>query len=93
MFDDANTGLYREPFVAGMSEIIDEITRHIPNAEKGVTILFSESYFPSAQGFLKFVKSEGNGNWYQYADMVGWLCPALFKYFNEAPKEIYYQAL
>lgn len=33
------------------------------------------------------------GNWYRGMvfgqDMVGWICPALFLYFSEAPKRIY----
>jgi hypothetical protein len=36
------------------------------------------------------------GNWYRGVvsgeEMVGWLCPALFCYFNEAPKKIYAKA-
>ena len=31
------------------------------------------------------------GNWYYSEDFTveGWLCPALFKYFDKAPEEIY----
>ena len=36
------------------------------------------------------------GNWYRGAvagqPMVGWLCPALFLYFSEAPKKIFVRA-
>ncbi|HEY2146979.1 MAG TPA: hypothetical protein VGH32_03525 [Pirellulales bacterium] len=36
------------------------------------------------------------GNWYRGTifgrEMVGWLCPALFLYFPEAPKKIYAKA-
>jgi hypothetical protein len=34
---------------------------------------------------------EDGGNWYRSADldMEGWLCPALFRYFDQAPKRIY----
>jgi hypothetical protein len=36
------------------------------------------------------------GNWYRGMifgqDMIGWLCPALFLYFAEAPKNIYAKA-
>ncbi len=37
---------------------------------------------------------ESGGTWY-YSDhykMEGWLCPALFKYFPTAPREIYVRA-
>lgn len=35
------------------------------------------------------------GNWYwnESLGMEGWLCPALFKYFDTAPERIYAQAL
>ena len=33
-------------------------------------------------------------NWYYSPefDMEGWLCPALFKYFDKAPRELYGRA-
>ena len=38
----------------------------------------------------------GNGNWYRGLiageEMVGWLCPALFCYFDQAPAKIYVKA-
>ena len=38
----------------------------------------------------------GNGNWYRGLiageEMVGWLCPALFCYFDQAPAKIYGKA-
>ena len=38
----------------------------------------------------------GDGNWYRGMvsgeEMVGWLCPALFCYFEEAPRKIYVKA-
>ncbi len=38
---------------------------------------------------------EMGGNWYwnESLGMEGWLCPALFKYFDTAPERIYAQAL
>ena len=37
---------------------------------------------------------EMGGNWYGSDDppMEGWLCPALFKYYRSAPKELYVKA-
>jgi hypothetical protein len=34
------------------------------------------------------------GNWYRTDDppMEGWLCPALFKFFETAPREIFVKA-
>lgn len=94
-FDDPAVGLIREPFVCGMGEIFDEIVKDIPSANQGVTLLFSDKEFPSTQGSLKLINPESGGNWYKHkqTDMIGWLCPALFKYFEKAPKEIFYQTL
>lgn len=43
-----------------------------------------------------YVGLPGLGNWYRGGvageEMVGWLCPALFFYFNEAPKKIFVKA-
>jgi hypothetical protein len=40
------------------------------------------------------VGEDGGGNWYYSAqlDLEGWLCPALLRYFAEAPKQLYVQA-
>lgn len=49
---------------------------------------------PGYQIHVTWVREEMEGNVYHWAerDMEGWLCPALMKYFDEAPKEIYFQA-
>jgi hypothetical protein len=49
VFDDANVGLVKEPFVGGADTMIDVATAHIPNAEKGFQAVFSASYFPNGQ--------------------------------------------
>ncbi len=43
---------------------------------------------------LTRVKQEAGGNIYRLdrPPMQGWLCPALFKYFEHAPKQIYVRA-
>jgi hypothetical protein len=40
------------------------------------------------------VREELEGNWYRWDahGIEGWLCPALFKYFAEAPEKIYCRA-
>jgi len=94
VFDDPNAGLVREPFVFGMPEIIDEIVRGIKGATKGFRLLFSAEPFPEHSVKLVWKRSEHGGNWYlaEKLDMEGWLCPALFKYFPRAPREIYARA-
>ncbi len=94
VFDDESVGLVREPFVGGIPQMIDTLVQDIPNAEKGFKLLFSANPFPGYQAQLDWVKQEHGGNWYRWQsqNMEGWLCPALFKYFSEPPKQIYCQA-
>ena len=94
VFDDPQVGLVREPFVSGIDVMLDRLTADIPNAEKGFRLIFSEKPFPGAQVKLEWRRSECEGNWYYSPefDMEGWLCPALFKYFPEAPRTLYGRA-
>jgi hypothetical protein len=94
VFDDPATDLVKEPFVAGVPEMIDDLVRDIAKARKGFRLLFSASPFPGYQRKLDRVRQEFEGWWYATDDppMEGWLCPALFRYFDEAPGEIYVKA-
>lgn len=93
VFDDEKVGLTQEPFVSGADTMIDRVVENIPNAEKGFILIFSKDQFPGAVLRLVWRRPESNGNWYysEELEMEGWLCPALFKYFAEAPKELYVQ--
>lgn len=94
VFDDAAVGLVREPFVAGIDTMIDRLVVDIPDAGIGFRAIFSAGPFPGATVRLEWRRSESDGNWY-YSDafqMEGWLCPALGKYFLEAPRELYVKA-
>lgn len=93
MFDDPRVGLLGEPFVSGADVILDKATAHIPNAEAGVTVVFSAQPFPGAHHELTWKREDMGGNWYysEELEMEGWLCPALFKYFETAPKKIFLQ--
>lgn len=94
MFDDLSVGLSREPFVMGVGEILDKMTEHIPDAANGFNLFFSALAFPMYQGVLVWIGEEYGGNWYHWGkySMEGWLCPALFKYFEQAPDELFFQA-
>ena len=94
VFDDKRVNLYQEPFIAGIPEIINHLTKNIPNAKNGFRLLFSANSFPGYQMKLVWLRKENGGNWYYLEDlkMEGWLCPALFKYYKKAPKEIYAKA-
>ncbi len=91
VFDDPQVGLVKEPFVEGADTMIDAMVSHIPDAGSGFRIVFSAFAFPSYQHKLEWVRPELSGNVYRSEElgMEGWLCPALFKYFAEAPAQIY----
>lgn len=91
VFDDEGTGLVREPFVLGIDEMIDRLVAGIENAEDGFRLLFSPAKFPGHHAILEWRREEDGGNWYfsPTYEMEGWLCPALFHYFEEAPREIF----
>jgi hypothetical protein len=93
VFDDPAVGLVREPFVAGADTMIDVATSHLPNAATGFLAVFSAGPFPGAQIVLDWVRQESGGNVYRWQEkaMEGWLCPALLKYFEEPPKNLYIQ--
>ena len=82
VFDDGRVGLVQEPFVSGADTWIDRVVADIPHAEYGCH-----------QYRLDWRRAESGGNWYSSADldMEGWLCPALFRYFPDAPASLYAQ--
>lgn len=93
-FDDEAAGLVQEPFVSGVPEMIDLLVAEITDAKEGFRLIFSSSPFPNFQNKLDWVREEYDGNWYRSEDFdkEGWLCPALFNYFEKAPKQIYVKA-
>ena len=94
VFDDPATDHVQEPFVSGVPEMIDDLVQDIPNARSGLRLFFSAEAFPDFQRRLEWVREEMGGNWYK-ADQPpseGWLCPALYRYFEQAPAELYVKA-
>ena len=94
VFDDPAVGLLREPFVSGIDLMLDRLVADLPDAAAGFSLIFSATPFPGYTLKLEWRRTEYGGNYYyspQY-EMEGWLCPALFKYYKEAPKEIYLRA-
>jgi hypothetical protein len=91
VFDDPSVGLRQEPFVSGADEILDLLTADIPDATSGFRLVFSPQPFPGYNARFVWKREEHGGNWYAWPEreIEGWLCPALFKYFEAAPKEIY----
>ena len=93
VFDDDNAGLVKEPFIAGADDIIEKMVTDIPNAYDGFSLVFASIPFPGFQIEFEWRREDAGGNWYytKALNMEGWLCPALFQYFEEAPKYIYAQ--
>ena len=94
VFDDVSAGLVAEPFIAGVPEMIDLLVKDIPKADEGFRLTFSAIPFPGHQRKLTWQRAEAGGNYYSIDDppMEGWLCPAMFQYFREAPKELFVKA-
>lgn len=104
MFDEPQLGLFQEAFVAGMPEIIEDMTHGFEKPESGFIAIFSAHPFPTSNHMLHKTKdpfehdggtsgapSQSFGTWYkhQQSGKVGWLCPALFKFFPAAPDTIW----
>ncbi|HLL88965.1 MAG TPA: DUF6717 family protein [Tepidisphaeraceae bacterium] len=95
VFDDPAVGLVREPFVSGIPEMIDVLVKDVANARDGFRLLFSGGPFPGQQAVFEKTRSDLGGTWYRTVEgppAEGWLCPALFKYFDVAPQRIYAKA-
>ena len=95
VFDDPTVNLVREPFVMGIDQMISEMVakNQLVNAEEGFILIFSATPFPGADVELTKVREEQGGNWYKSDsfEYEGWLCPALFEYFVDAPENLYIQ--
>ena len=93
VFDDPAVGLKREPFVAGVPEMID-VVKDIPDAREGFRLTFSAKPFPGHQKTLTWLRGDSNGNFYKLNDppVEGWICPAMFKYYKTPPDNLYVQA-
>jgi hypothetical protein len=58
VFDDASAGLVKEPFVAGVPEMIDVLVKDIPDAGEGFRLLFSAKPFPGHQKELRWLRGD-----------------------------------
>ena len=95
-FDDPETGLKEEFFVSGADTAISRIVqaKQLSNAANGFEMTFNDASFPGYDVELSWSRQdEIEGNWYE-GDIAGqhldlWLCPALFHYFESAPRKIY----
>jgi len=97
VFDDAEMNLSQEPFVAGMDEVIDLITKDIPNATDGVFIHFRDGVGSDEFPFIVLTQATSNihpkpgqSNYYfsEDLDKKVWLCPNMYKYAETTPQII-----
>jgi len=93
-FDDSSTGLKAEPFMTTATHFIDIMLNKIGkrSAKKPVAV-FSKTPFPEHQFTIERVCDDGvGGTFYSYGGIHElWLCPALLKYFETAPSQIFIQ--
>lgn len=93
VFDDESVGLLREPFVSGVPEILSDLVRDFPDARRGFRLTFSAEAFPDSQLTARRGEASAGGCWYSVGEEAGgeegWLCPAMFRYFDEAPAKIH----
>jgi hypothetical protein len=95
VFTDESKGLYNEALVSGVPELILALSDklEIDNPQDGFSVRFSGEPFPDHQSKLVWLNTDsgGVGNWFkdELTGIEAWLCPSLFKYFQEIPKEIY----
>ena len=93
VFDDEDVALEKEPFISGADTLIEHAlkAKGISDGEEGFRLLFSASQFPGSDFKFDWAREGDGGNWYHSKDFEidGWLCPALLRYFESPPKEIF----
>lgn len=91
VFDDPDVGLVKEPFISGIDTMISHYVNLLQLDECGFTVIFSTSPFPEYHTELQWDYHSMDGNWYRSVelDFSGWLCPAMYLYFNDAPDKLF----
>lgn len=96
VFDDDRVNLVKEPFVAGIPEIIEYyLAKENIDGKKGFVAIFSDTPMPDYTSILNIFDREKTqtGAWYrdEVTKMEGWLCPALLLYYKTPPENIYFK--
>lgn len=100
VFDDPKAQLLAEPFVGQINDMMDRLLESKGISTEGrpyaFSLLFSASPIPGHDLHLEWVSGDtsnnnSTGNIYSCPayGLEGWLCPALFHYFDRAPQSIY----
>ena len=88
-FTDTSRGLVNELLVDGIDTMLDVLSASYGN---GFNVFFSDKPFDGHEHVLSLVHDNcevGRHYRWSYDNSVGWLCPALFKYFESPPESIY----
>lgn len=93
VFDDPPKGIYREAFVGGASDLLDEIVKlYFPDKKDNEFVLnFSSTYFPNSYSLTRTEMFEDDSSeWILYnSDVLRtqgntiWLCPTLKQYYDD----------
>jgi hypothetical protein len=100
VFDDFSRELDKEPFVAGADLLLDVMADNDGNRKEGQTcgFYFGATPIPDWNVQLKIHSKDGNDGTFYTVDLpeLGkqdegpiWLCPALLKFFEDSPENIY----
>jgi len=97
VFDEPRVDVQREPFVGATNKLIDAVIdpEKLADAEKnGFNLIFSAQPFPEYRIKADFVREEFQGSWFRWEEgnLDCWLCAAMYYYFAESPKSIYFKA-
>ena len=63
----------------------------ISRCDQPFRLLFSADPFPDALS-AELQREELGGAYYRFEEREGWLCPALFRYFDAPPARLYVRA-
>ena len=91
-FTDVSVGLTDEPFMGIINQFMDDMTTDIIDAKNGFPLYFSKTKLPNTKLTLHKAGGDSSGTYYAFEELgmqVGWLCPALFKYFTDSPDTFY----
>ncbi len=97
VFDDKEKGIAQEPFVAGMDEVLDHLSKDIPNAVFDGFNLHIQEFIGSNErptvvlchhtAFSHPILGQSNYYYWEEMDrMKVWICPVLYRYVSKTPQ-------